>query len=144
VPPIQRVPPPQGLSTAEVLDTLDASDALELDEPGPWPEDPDEEAWALADIDWTAVEGDDRDALVADDAGGWYDVVETIVPPPGSQPRVPPRDVFDALAWYCPIHFYGPKWGIYIREQAVLDLAGDLLTWSSRVSVAGLTWSEGQ
>lgn len=26
-------------------------------------------------------------------------------------------------AWYCPIHFYGPDWGIYIRETCVIRQA---------------------
>lgn len=29
-------------------------------------------------------------------------------------------------AWYCPIHFFRHGWGIYIREQCILDLALDI------------------
>jgi hypothetical protein len=29
-------------------------------------------------------------------------------------------------AWYCPIHFFGHGWGIYIRESCILSLALDL------------------
>lgn len=29
-------------------------------------------------------------------------------------------------AWYCPIHFYGHGWGIYIRESCVLSSATDI------------------
>jgi hypothetical protein len=32
-------------------------------------------------------------------------------------------------AWYCPIHFFGPKWGIYIRERCIIDVAADLIHW---------------
>ena len=35
----------------------------------------------------------------------------------------PPADV-DAFAWYLPIHFYGPEWGIYLREDAIEMFAG--------------------
>lgn len=31
--------------------------------------------------------------------------------------------LFDVCAWYQPIHFYGPDWGIFIREQCVVSLA---------------------
>lgn len=29
-------------------------------------------------------------------------------------------------AWYCPIHFFGHSWGIYIREQCILDIAANI------------------
>jgi hypothetical protein len=29
-------------------------------------------------------------------------------------------------AWYCPIHFFGHGWGIYIREQCILTITKDL------------------
>jgi predicted RNA binding protein YcfA (HicA-like mRNA interferase family) len=29
-------------------------------------------------------------------------------------------------AWYCPIHFFGYGWGIYIREQCILSIAKEL------------------
>ncbi len=29
-------------------------------------------------------------------------------------------------AWYCPIHFFGHGWGIYIRERCILDLAVEI------------------
>lgn len=29
-------------------------------------------------------------------------------------------------AWYCPIQFYGHGWGIYIREECVIDIAFDI------------------
>jgi hypothetical protein len=34
---------------------------------------------------------------------------------------------WDAAAWYCPIHFYGFKWGIYIRIKSVYEIALDIL-----------------
>lgn len=35
----------------------------------------------------------------------------------------PPVDI-DAHAWYLPIHYYGPKWGIYVKEEAIELIAG--------------------
>lgn len=37
----------------------------------------------------------------------------------------PPTDI-DALAWYLPIHYYGPEWGIYLREDAIETFAGHI------------------
>ena len=37
----------------------------------------------------------------------------------------PPTDI-DALAWYLPIHYYGPEWGIYLREDSIEMLAGHI------------------
>ncbi len=34
------------------------------------------------------------------------------------------EEVLDVLAWYSPFHFYGDRWGIYLREDAILMLAG--------------------
>ncbi len=37
-------------------------------------------------------------------------------------------------AWYCPIHFYGHGWGIYIRENCIMSQALDIATfvdWSA-------------
>ena len=32
-------------------------------------------------------------------------------------------------AWYCPIHYFGKDWGIYIKQSCVLDMALDLATY---------------
>ncbi len=33
-------------------------------------------------------------------------------------------EVLDIWAWYAPIHFFEKRWGIYIRQEALLTLAG--------------------
>ena len=33
-------------------------------------------------------------------------------------------ELLDRLAWYAPLHFAGKRWGIYIKEDAVIRLAG--------------------
>lgn len=37
--------------------------------------------------------------------------------------RLPPPGAVEALAWYLPFHYYGPDWGIYIKEAEVLRIA---------------------
>jgi hypothetical protein len=34
---------------------------------------------------------------------------------------------WDAAGWYCPVHFYGFDWGIYIRPRGVFEIALDIL-----------------
>ena len=38
-------------------------------------------------------------------------------------PAVSRKPVSKTCAWYCPIHFFGHGWGIYIRENCILDQA---------------------
>jgi hypothetical protein len=122
-----------GLATPEVVGTLDALGLLNLDDPGPWPGEPeDESAWP---VDWAGVEesvdqlrkrvfGDPEDGI--DHA--WGAVRDELLSRAGHGVHVPPPDVLDALAWYLPIHNFGYGWGIYIRESAVLMLAGAVLS----------------
>lgn len=98
-----------GLSTPEVVGTLDALDLLDLGTPGRGPENQE-----------TAMEEHTEDA--------WLSVRDDLLRRSGQGSRVPPPDVFDALAWYLPIHQYGYEWGIYIRESAVLMLARQALS----------------
>ena len=35
-------------------------------------------------------------------------------------------NTFDFLAWYQPIHFFGPDWGIFIKQEAIIDLAKEI------------------
>ncbi len=37
--------------------------------------------------------------------------------------EVPEQAIDHICAWYCPIHFFGYGWGIYIRESCILDSA---------------------
>ena len=43
----------------------------------------------------------------------------------------PPRRIgrTQICAWYCPIHYFGSDWGIYIRESCILDMAKELACW---------------
>lgn len=45
-----------------------------------------------------------------------------------------PEDPEPHCAWYCPIHFFGHGWGIYIRENCILSLTKDIASfvdWSA-------------
>lgn len=118
-----------GLATPEVVGTLDALGLLNLDDPALWPGEPDDEtAWP---VDWSSVEeppGEPDSRLLADVECGfdraWGAVRDDLLSRAKSGVHIPPPDVLDALAWYLPIHNFGYNWGIYIRESAVLMLAG--------------------
>jgi hypothetical protein len=118
-----------GLATPEVVETLDALDLLDLGAPGPWPGEPEgHSAWS---IDWPRVEetlGKRYDLSEAPVGHDWDRVREDLLGRASRGVYVPPPDVFDALAWYLPIHNFGYGWGIYIRESAVLMLAGSVLS----------------
>jgi hypothetical protein len=121
-----------GLATPEVVETLDALDLLDLDAPGPWPGEPDgrDSAWS---VDWRSVEEplDQEgyaDAKLEPVGYDWGPVREDLVSRAGRSVHVPPPDLLDALAWYLPIHYHGYGWGIYVREDAVLVLAGSVLS----------------
>lgn len=43
-------------------------------------------------------------------------------------------------AWYCPIHFFGHSWGIYIRESCILSRALDIATAVDWGSVRAPMW----
>ncbi len=119
-----------GLATPEVVGTLDALNLLDLDAPGPWPSEPEgESAWS---IDWPRVEEPwgQRGTFIDEAPVGrdWAPVREDLLRRASHGVHVPPPDVFDALAWYLPIHNFGYGWGIYVRESAVLTLAGSVLS----------------
>lgn len=52
-----------------------------------------------------------------DDSASWRHRVRQRTDPP--EPN---------CAWYCPIHFFGHGWGIYIRESCILSQAVELAT----------------
>jgi predicted RNA binding protein YcfA (HicA-like mRNA interferase family) len=63
----------------------------------------------------------------------WWREIEQIIETKGShrtfegpdsgQYREPPEP---HCAWYCPIHFFGHSWGIYIRESCILSSAKEI------------------
>jgi len=118
------------LTTVAVVSTLDELGVLELDGESPWPGEPnpgDEDGFTVS---WDEVDAPLRDEPASDQelAGQWAEAIDTLQTRVGAGIRVPPPAVFDALAWYLPIHYYGMSWGIYIRESAVLEIASAVLT----------------
>ncbi len=120
-----------------ILEILDRDDALELvDPPTVWPSlDSEDEVYEL---DWTRLfprrvtdRGAEEWDLYGDD--GWAlpdDVLERISGGGRGQldvsadGRTPPG--WDRCAWYQPIHFYGPAWGIFVYDQCLIDVAAAL------------------
>jgi hypothetical protein len=60
----------------------------------------------------------------------WWEQIESIIAgresrgSPGERLRPEPPEPH--CAWYCPIHFFGHGWGIYIRESCILSHAIDI------------------
>lgn len=88
-------------------------------------------------------DGDWRREPFLDDPriGEWFEQIEGIMDGVsggwgGGRTRAAPPEPH--CAWYCPIHFFGHGWGIYIREACVFSIAADIATWVnwSRVSLS--------
>jgi hypothetical protein len=63
----------------------------------------------------------------------WRDDLERIIGEgktsfPSRRPLRPPEPPEPHCAWYCPVHFFGHAWGIYIRESCILSHALDIAT----------------
>lgn len=118
-----------GLSDIQVIETLDDYGFTNR-ERAPWRgEDPD--AWTAYPIDVASLPDfarDDRsDDIVQapnDSQPIWGAIGNQIDAIAARPQRLPPPGPVDALAWYLPFHYYGPEWGIFIKESEVLRLAG--------------------
>ena len=130
---------------ARLLELLEREGALHLDHdhpvnerPHPWPtvdedEQPvevdfarlfptrrparDGEDFELYGDEWEPTEDDLRHVLFDDDAAD-YQAEDADAPPPQ----------WDIWAWYQPIHYFGPDFGIYIKETALLECARRIRT----------------
>jgi hypothetical protein len=69
----------------------------------------------------------DRPADVNQDAneplGSWSATGQTICEIASRNAHLPPPSDVDALAWYLPFHYFGLDWGIYVKEQSILEIA---------------------
>lgn len=118
-----------GISDIHVIETLDGYGFNNL-EPSPWRGgNPDE--WDTYPVDVSDLPDYARDRgsvagspELEDDRSRWGSVAERINDIARRPDRLPPPGDVDALAWYLPFHYYGPSWGIYIKEAEVLRLAG--------------------
>lgn len=70
----------------------------------------------------------DEDSFVNDPRlAPWFGSLREIVETSNSKLRPLQQETTSsspepACAWYCPVHFYGHGWGIYIRENCIMDL----------------------
>jgi hypothetical protein len=116
-----------GLSDIHVIETLDSYGFTRMDVT-PWrggnPEDWDSYPVDINDLPDFGRRRDDQLAPQNDlGAGGWERVAERINEASRGPAEPPPPGSVDALAWYLPFHYFGPNWGIYVKEEEVLRFA---------------------
>jgi hypothetical protein len=59
----------------------------------------------------------------------WWGEIERIISGPEIWLREPSGTPPEPhCAWYCPIHFFGHAWGIYIRESCILSSTIEIAT----------------
>lgn len=90
------------------------------------------EGWESYPIPWDDVLVDNRRnrnfraSISVDDSGPlgeWSFAGQEILEKSRRNLYVPPPTDVDALAWYLPFHYFGLDWGIYVKEQAVFEVA---------------------
>jgi predicted RNA binding protein YcfA (HicA-like mRNA interferase family) len=116
------------LTLTNVVDTLVDLDLVDLDGDGPWPGEPDDaDAY---EPDWDQVHPSEREdtGMPTDMPDTDWSVVDVVSARASGGFKLPPPDVLDALAWYTPIHYFGPGAAIYIREAAVVEVAVSILS----------------
>lgn len=117
-----------GLSDIDVIETLDGYGFTNRART-PWRgEDPDQ--WVGYPVEIGDLPDFGRDDAPANDAVGfddpqrvWGSLGDRIFGKSQQLERLPPPGAVEALAWYLPFHYYGPDWGIYIKEDEVLNFA---------------------
>ena len=117
------------LTTATIVDFLDREGVLEqlmVELPDVGDIDDTESVYQLA---YDTMMRDDGEWMFSDNPRlrDWLDEVgirlEQDAP---RESRTPPdqagRPIEPHCAWYCPIHFFGHGWGIYLREECILSI----------------------
>jgi len=132
-----------GLSVAEVVDFLDDQEELRLPEPELWPS-VDPRVDDLHPLDWRRFtaqtdglpefELDPESRRDIDDKLGTGAPTEEETVSTASERRP------DVCAWYQPIHFHGLEWGLFIRDDCIRSIAGDIARFVQK-PMAGLGWS---
>jgi predicted RNA binding protein YcfA (HicA-like mRNA interferase family) len=124
---------------ARILDMLERANALEIETSPAEPSDDDgESAWPSIEADEAILEVDygrlfptrnpvDRGREDFEVYGDNWEISEddagTILDGIGGDPAESRAPEWDIWAWYQPIHFFGPTWGIYIRETGLIECA---------------------
>lgn len=90
----------------------------------------------IVEIDWEALTSSRRDAEPLTLSPAFEEVLGELGRARTDAKRLrgnagPPT--WDSCAWYAPIHYYGPAWGIYIREDCLTRLAREIgwFAWDS-------------
>ena len=143
------------IATSSILDVLAAhnirpveDDPADLGLPGIGKVDKDETVYSTSTTEVLGLGAEpDRatDILATDDPRlrGWWSEIERIIQgrhddsptwKPGGCLRADPPE--PDCAWYCPVHFFGHGWGIYIRERCILSQAIELATFVDWQSVS--------
>jgi hypothetical protein len=121
-----------------ILDMLERDDALELDSHDDLSDEPSGPAWPsveegeeVLEVDYARLfpagdptERGDADFEIYSD--GWIlseDDLAEILGEVGRDPNESRPPGWDVWAWYRPIHYFGPNWGIYIRETGLKECA---------------------
>lgn len=114
-----------------ILDLLERDEALDLmddQQPDFWP--PIEDDDVVLEVDHGRLfptrrpvdRGQQDFEVFGDEWDLRDDDAESVLGPSrNSSPGAPPE--WDVWAWYQPIHFFGPRWGIFIREVGMLECA---------------------
>lgn len=122
------------LSIDRIVEVLVELDVVAFDEPGPWPGPPGAND-QICDVDLDEVwpsEGSQQPNAREDDwkwsdaPDPWGQVGDRVRDVASRGPFEPPP-ILDALAWYLPIHFFGGESAIYLRESALIEVAGLIL-----------------
>ena len=118
------------LSRMEMIRTLDDYGLTGVPTETEYPTGTD--GWDSYQIPWNEVLVDDRrdrdvrTSAKVDDLGPlgeWSSAGQEILEASLRNSDVPPPTDVDALAWYLPFHYFGLDWGIYVKEEAIFEVA---------------------
>lgn len=135
-----------GLSDLDVITTIEGYGFTNRAQT-PWRgEEPDQ--WDAYPVEIGDLPDFGQDDVRASDVGGvndsqrvWDSLGDRIFSQSRGPERLPPPGPVDALAWYLPFHYYGPDWGIYIKEAEVLNIAAMI---KKRLGGGPSDWREAQ
>jgi len=136
----------------EIIRFLEENNALVLDRPSdqqPWPSVTDDDLLSPVDYDVMFPTNSrensnlndnlDDDLLIENVPGELLDLAgdlffnqggrNTITTLPEPLTASEDNSIFDVLAWYQPIHFYGADWGIFVKQEAIVGIAEMISTY---------------
>jgi hypothetical protein len=132
---------PSTLNIHDVVDFLERHNSLDLDSPELEPRNPTEPE-SFHELDYPTLFGT-YDQLDEPEFDIDHDVVRDINAALDQEPRDQervwrPHSEWHVCAWYRPIHYYGVNWGIFIREDCVLDDAVRIARLVNPIELSGL------